>query len=249
MKHPLIIANWKLNGKIKKIKRAIKNLINTLNHSNHCTVAIAPPLIYLMMVKKLLRKKKIEICAQNVDVHLSGPHTGDISAEMLKDIGVKYAIIGHSERRIFHNESDDFIALKFKTVKSQGLIPILCIGESKEENKKGITKDVCIRQINAVLKKINIDLFKNTVIAYEPIWAIGKNEPPSSNYVQSIHKFIRNYFKKINPIISEKIIIQYGGSINLNNAFDFLTQPDIDGLLIGRESMNIKNFSSIINSI
>lgn len=249
MKRPLIIANWKLNGKIKEIKESIKNLINTLKHLNHCTIAIAPPLIYIMMVKQLLYKKKIEVCAQNVDIYLSGSHTGDISAEMLKDIGVKYVMIGHSERRIFHNESDDLIASKFKAVKSQNLIPILCIGESKEENKKGITKDVCIRQINAVLKKINIDFFKNTVIAYEPIWAIGNNQPPSSHYVQSVHKFIRNYFKKINPIISKEIIIQYGGSINLKNAFDFLIQPDVDGLLIGKESMNIKNFSSIINSI
>lgn len=249
MKRPLIIANWKLNGKIKEIKKSIKNLINQLNNFNKCNIAIAPPLIYLMMVKKLLHKKKIEVCAQNVDIHLSGSHTGDISAEMLKDIGVKYVIIGHSERRIFHNESDDLIALKFNAIKSQNLIPVLCIGESKEENKNGIVKEVCIRQINVILKKFNVSFFKNTVIAYEPIWAIGTGKPPSSNYVQFIHKFIRNYFKKINPKISKKIIIQYGGSINLKNAFEFLIQPDIDGLLIGKESMNIKNFSSIINSI
>lgn len=249
MKNPLIIGNWKLNGNINIIQKLIKNLINQLNKTIYCKVAIAPPIVYLPIVKNLLKKSKIEICSQNVDINISGSYTGDISARMLKDIGVKYIIIGHSERRIHHNESDELIALKFKITKSEQLIPIICIGETEEEYKNGNIEQSCIRQIDIILKKFDISSFKNTVIAYEPIWAIGTGNLPKPKQIQIIHHFIRNYISKFNLSVSKKIIIQYGGSVNINNALDLLSQPDVDGLLIGKDSMNINNFSKIINNI
>ncbi|MGP1931899.1 MAG: triose-phosphate isomerase, partial [Arsenophonus sp. ET-DL12-MAG3] len=143
----LVIGNWKLNGNTEIVKKLIKNLRNKLNNITNCNIAIAPPIIYLMQAKQDLIGSNISLCAQNVDINLSGAFTGDISAKMLKDIGVKYIIIGHSERRIYHQESDEYIAKKFSILKSQGLIPVLCIGEYEEENDDTKTKKVCAHQI------------------------------------------------------------------------------------------------------
>lgn len=247
MRDPLVIGNWKLNGSTKMVKDMIKNLCNKLIDIIGCNVAIAPPSIYLAQSKKALTDSKIELCAQNVDVNLSGAFTGDISAEMLKDIGVKYIIIGHSERRTYHKESDEYIAKKFLVLKSQGLIPIFCIGESKEENKSGKTEQICIRQIDTILNRLGVDAFKNTVISYEPIWAIGTGESAIPTKVQEIHKFIRNHISKKSTIIAEQLIIQYGGSVNTSNADEFFIQPDIDGALVGKESLKVDDFVTIVN--
>lgn len=249
MKNPLIVANWKLNGNKETIEKLIKNLIKKLNNIIYCDIAIAPPIIYLPIVKRILKKSKIEICSQNVDINISGSYTGDISARMLKDIGVKYIIVGHSERRIYHNESDDLIALKFKIVKKEKLIPIICVGETNKEKKNDKVIESCLRQINIILNKFGIDSFNNSVIAYEPIWAIGTGQSPEPKYIQIIHYSIRNHISKIDSNIAKNIILQYGGSVNQNNASKLLSQPDIDGLLIGKDSMNINNFSNIINNI
>lgn len=247
MRYPLIIGNWKLNGSINVITKYIKNLLYSTKKTIACRVLIAIPVMYLLYVKKILNNSKIELCAQNVDINISGAYTGDISAKMLRDIGVKYVIIGHSERRNNHNESNEIIAKKFQVLKSVGLVPILCIDSPKKNYDTIDIKNRFIKQINIILKKMNIDSFKDSIIAYEPFLSIGTGIPSNPEIVQSIHKFMRNYFNKINPTVAKRIIIIYGGSITKSNFTHFLKYPDIDGLMIGKESMNFKNFSKIIN--
>ncbi|MGP1930701.1 MAG: triose-phosphate isomerase [Arsenophonus sp. ET-YP4-MAG3] len=249
MRHPLIIGNWKLNGNIKMVKNLIKNLCNKLNNITNCNIVIAPPIIYLMLAKKALIGSNISLGAQNVDINLSGAFTGDISAKMLKDIGVKYIIIGHSERRIYHQESDEYIAKKFSVLKSQGLIPVLCIGEYEKENNDTKTKKICAHQIDVILNNLGVCAFKNSVISYEPIWAIGTGKPATPTKAQEIHKFIRDHISKHDPIIAKQVIIQYGGSLNITNATEFFIQPDIDGALIGGASLKADTFATIVKII
>lgn len=152
MRHPLVMGNWKLNGSRHMVNELVANLRKELAGVTGCAVAIAPPDMYLDLAKRAADGSHIILGAQNVDVNLSGAFTGETSAEMLKDIGAKYIIIGHSERRTYHKESDEFIAKKFAVLKEQGLIPVLCIGETEAENEAGKTEEVCARQIDAVLK-------------------------------------------------------------------------------------------------
>ena len=152
MRHPLVMGNWKLNGSRHMVNELVANLRKELAGVTGCAVAIAPPDMYLDLAKHAADGSHIILGAQNVDVNLSGAFTGETSAEMLKDIGAKYIIIGHSERRTYHKESDEFIAKKFAVLKEQGLIPVLCIGETEAENEAGKTEEVCARQIDAVLK-------------------------------------------------------------------------------------------------
>ncbi|MGP1955169.1 MAG: triose-phosphate isomerase [Arsenophonus sp. NC-TX2-MAG3] len=247
MRHPLVIGNWKLNGSTKMVKELIRNLRNELNSFIDCDVVIAPPAVYLTQAKQALTGSKILLGAQDVDVNLSGAFTGDISAEMLKDIGAKYIIIGHSERRIYHQESDEFITKKFAILKSQGLTPVLCIGESKEENSAGKTEQACARQIDAVLDSLGVNALENSVIAYEPIWAIGTGKSATPAHAQGVHKFIRDHISKQDPAIAKQVIIQYGGSVNTDNAAELFSQPDIDGALVGGASLKANAFSDIIN--
>ncbi|WMY94962.1 MAG: triose-phosphate isomerase [Arsenophonus sp.] len=246
MKYPLIIGNWKLNGNTKIVKNFMQKICNTLKNVTFCKIVIAPPIPYLIAAKKILNGSNIELCAQNVDINLSGSFTGEISAKMLKDIGIKYIIIGHSERRIHHKENNSCIAKKFSIVKSQGLIPVLCIGENQEEYNCGKTKAVCIHQIDQVLNILGVNAFENSVIAYEPIWAIGTGKAATPEHAQKVHQFIRQHIGKKNLTIAKQIIIQYGGSVNENNAKDFFIQSDIDGALIGKSSLKSDIFSSIV---
>ncbi|MDT9587500.1 MAG: triose-phosphate isomerase [Candidatus Arsenophonus melophagi] len=248
MQHPLVIGNWKLHGSTKMVKVLIKNLCYELNNITGCDVAIAPPALYLATAKQALSGSNIELGAQDVDVNISGAFTGDTSAVMLKDIGVKYIIIGHSERRAYHKESDEYIAHKFVVLKSQGLIPVLCIGESEEENSAGKTEQVCAHQIQAIFNHLGIRAFENSVIAYEPIWAIGTGKSATPAHAQSVHKFIRDYISKQDQVIAEKLIIQYGGSLNADNAAEIFSQPDINGALVGSASLKADVFSTIVKA-
>ena len=248
MRHPLVMGNWKLNGSTKMVKELIENLRNELNSVSGCDVAIAPPALYLAQAQQALAGSKIALGAQDVDVNLSGAFTGDTSAEMLKDIGAKYIIIGHSERRTYHQESDQYIARKFAVLKSQELIPVLCIGESEEENSTGKTEQVCARQIDAVLNSLGAGAFENSVIAYEPIWAIGTGKSATPAQAQAVHKFIRDHIAKQDRAIAEQVIIQYGGSVNANNAAELFSQPDIDGALVGGASLKADAFAAIVNA-
>ncbi|BFI91071.1 triose-phosphate isomerase [Enterobacterales bacterium endosymbiont of Anomoneura mori] len=246
MKKSLIIANWKLNGNKYFINDYIKKLLYEINKNKINNVIIAPPLIYLQKIIEKLKNSNIKVCAQNVDINLFGAFTGEISVAMLKDIGVKYVLIGHSERRINHNENDEIIYKKFKIVKENNLIPILCIGETYNEKKNGKTKEVCYNQINYIIKKMGIKVLENCIIAYEPVWAIGKDISINYLEIQKIHKFIRSKIYLYDKKISKEIVIQYGGSVTDKNIKELLIQPDINGVLVGNSSLNFDIFLKII---
>ena len=173
---------------------------------------------------------------------------GRISTEMLKDFDAKYIIIGHSERRTYHKESDEFIAKKFGALKAAGLVPVLCIGETEAENEAGQTETVCARQIDAVINALGVEAFNGAVIAYEPIWAIGTGKSATPAQAQAVHAFIRGHIAAKSQAVADQVIIQYGGSVNDANAAELFTQPDIDGALVGGASLKAPAFAVIVKA-
>lgn len=248
MRHPLVMGNWKLNGSKHMVNELINGLRTALSDVDGCGVAIAPPVVYLGQAKHHLSGSRIALGAQNVDINLSGAFTGDISADMLKDIGAQYIIIGHSERRTYHKESDEFVAKKFAVLKAAGLTPVLCIGETDAENEAGKTQEVCARQLDAVLNTLGAEAFNGAVIAYEPIWAIGTGKSATPAQAQAVHKFIRSHVAKKDAAVAEQVIIQYGGSVNDKNAAELFAQPDIDGALVGGASLKADAFAAIVKA-
>ncbi|MCO6523504.1 MAG: triose-phosphate isomerase [Candidatus Schmidhempelia sp.] len=248
MRKPLVMGNWKLNGSKEMAKTLVTELTQVLGDVKGCDVAIAPPVMYLDFIKQLLNNRTIHLGAQNVDVELSGAFTGDISAIMLKEMGAQYIIIGHSERRTYHKENDEIIAKKFAVLKENGLIPVLCIGETESENAAGETETVCARQIDAVLNTLGVSAFKDAIIAYEPVWAIGTGKSATPAQAQAVHKFIREHIAKQDKAVAQQVIIQYGGSVNDSNAAELFTQPDIDGALVGGASLKANAFAAIVNA-
>ncbi|WP_150138196.1 triose-phosphate isomerase [Candidatus Enterovibrio escicola] len=247
MRRPLVMGNWKLNGNKAVIEDLIKGIDIELNGVEGVDIAIAPPVMFLDLAKQLLSQvqSKIILGAQNVDVNLNGSFTGDISPRMLKEFGTTYVIIGHSERREYHAESDELVAKKFASVKESGMVPILCIGESNAQNEAGETLEVCTRQLDAVIKIQGVDALNGTVIAYEPIWAIGTGKAATSKNAQYIHSAIRAHIAVQSEEVAKNVIIQYGGSVKPENAAAYFTQPDIDGALVGGAALNAKNFAVI----
>ncbi|QFQ32135.1 triose-phosphate isomerase [Buchnera aphidicola] len=247
MRKKIIVANWKLNSNIKNISIFFKNLkLNISSYLKYNTVVIAPSTIYLERVYKKINNLNVFLGAQDVNLNKKGAFTGETSILMLKDVGVKYVIVGHSERRLFHNESNELIAKKFSLIKNSYLIPILCVGESKDEKRRNQTKEIIKNQLNTIFELLGEKAFINSIIAYEPIWAIGTGLSADPVYVESIHKFIKDYINHYSSNNLEEIIVQYGGSINSKNAQSFLQKPNIDGLLVGSASLDYKEFLEII---
>lgn len=248
MRKPLVIGNWKLNGSIALANSLVEGIRSELSTDIDCDVAVAPPVVYLEAVARALGGSNIKLATQDVDVNLSGAFTGETSATMLKEFGTKYVIIGHSERRTYHKESDEFIAKKFGVVKDAGLIPVLCIGETEAENEAGQTEAVCSRQIDAVITALGVQAFTGAVIAYEPVWAIGTGKSATPAQAQAVHKFIRDHIAKQDAAVAKQVIIQYGGSVNDKNAAELFTQPDIDGALVGGASLKAEAFAVIVKA-
>ena len=247
-RRPLVMGNWKLNGSKAFTKELIEGLKAELQGVTGCDVAIAPPVMYLGTAEAALAGSQIALGAQNVDVNVKGAFTGDISTEMLKDFGAKYIIIGHSERRTYHKESDEFVAKKFGALKEAGLVPVLCIGETEAENEVGKTEEVCARQIDAVINALGVEAFNGAVIAYEPIWAIGTGKSATPAQAQAVHAFIRGHIAAKSQAVADQVIIQYGGSVNDANAAELFTQPDIDGALVGGASLKAPAFAVIVKA-
>ena len=247
-RRPLVMGNWKLNGTKRFTKELVTELKAELAGVEGCDVAIAPPVMYLAEAEMALNGSKMALGSQNVDITVNGAYTGDISAEMLKDFGVKYVIIGHSERRAYHKESNSFIAEKFATLKKFDMVPVLCIGETAEQNEKGETESVCSSQIDAIIDSLGVEALMGAVIAYEPIWAIGTGKSATPAQAQAVHKFIRDHIAQKDKAVAEQVILQYGGSVNDKNAAELFAQPDIDGALVGGASLKAPAFAAIVKA-
>lgn len=237
-------GNFKMNGTVSSIQNIIKNL-NEATLDLNTEVVIAPSAPYLLMAREKLRPG-LEIAAQNVFDKPNGAYTGEISVEQLKDLGISWALVGHSERRTILQETDQFVASKIKSALDGGISVIFCLGESLEQREAGKTIEVVTSQLQAVREKVND--WSHIVIAYEPIWAIGTGKVASTEQAQEVHKAIREWLKQnVSAKAAEETRIIYGGSVSEKNSVDLSKQPDIDGFLVGGASLK-PAFVDIINS-
>jgi triosephosphate isomerase len=251
MRTTLIAGNWKMNGSLASAKELVDVIKVGIGacHFENIELVVCPSSIYLMDVGRMLSGTDISLGAQNVCDQASGAFTGEVSAAMLKECGCRYALVGHSERRAFYLESDQLVADRFEMAVKVGLIPILCVGESLREREEGLTEAVVVRQLEAVIKSQGILAIANSVIAYEPVWAIGTGQVATPDQAQVVHRFIRNKLAGLNAVVAEKVQILYGGSMNPENAKDLLSQPDIDGGLIGGAALKASDFLAIAQSV
>ena len=245
MRQPLIAGNWKMNGSQESVTALLNGVKAGMGDVAKAEVAVCAPAIYIPLVQDLLKDSAVTWGGEDLSVHDSGAYTGEISASMLDDFACKYVLVGHSERRSYHHEDDEVVAEKFEVAINAGLIPVLCIGETLEEREQGITEEVVVRQIEAVITRVGIDTLGKGVIAYEPVWAIGTGKTATPEMAQEAHATIRTRVAKSDATVADKIQILYGGSMNASNAAELLAQADIDGGLIGGASLKAEDFLAI----
>jgi triosephosphate isomerase len=243
MKKKLIAGNWKMNGSRQANEALIKGLQAGMGRPA-CDVAVCVPTAYLSQCQALLAGSAIDLGAQDVSSHESGAYTGEIASTMLKEFGVRYVIVGHSERRQYHGETDEVVALKAQQALSAGITPIVCVGETLAQREAGKTEEVVKRQLAAVIHT-NGHCISEIVVAYEPVWAIGTGRSATSEQAQQVHAVLRSQLKAASPN-AERIKLLYGGSMNAANAAGLLVQPDIDGGLIGGAALKAQDFLTII---
>lgn len=242
----LIAGNWKMNGLSADgvaLAKGVAQEVKALGKLE-CEFLVCPPFTLLALVKKALRGAKVALGAQDVHFAEKGAHTGDISPLMLKDLGCTYVIIGHSERRADHHESNELINKKAVAAHEAGLKAVICIGETEAERDSGKTIDVCKEQILGSVP--DNSTAADTVIAYEPVWAIGTGKTPTAEDVEEVHAAVRKVLaKKLGKANANKMRILYGGSVKPSNAKEFLSLPDVDGALIGGASLKVEDFLGI----
>ena len=249
MRRKIIAGNWKMNNDLNSTISLISNLAKSLNNSENCEIIVCPPFTSLSEANAQIKNTAIKLGAQNMYFESEGAFTGEISAQMLKSVGCEFVILGHSERRAIFNESDSLINKKIKKAISSELKPIFCVGESLEQREKGVTKDIIKTQVTGGLKDISAEEIKTSIIAYEPVWAIGTGKNATPGQAQEVHEFIRSLIKeKYSEEIADNMIIQYGGSVKPDNAKDLLSQKDIDGALVGGASLKADSFLGIIRA-
>jgi len=245
MRQVLVAGNWKMNGSRESIRSLLDGVTGGMGDVKNAEVAVCAPAIYIPLVEELLTGSEVAWGGEDLSVHASGAYTGEIAASMLNDFHCKYVIIGHSERRTYHKESDELVAEKYEAAMQAGLIPIFCIGETLEEREQGITNDVVARQVDAVINKLGVAALAKGVVAYEPVWAIGTGKTATPEQAQEVHAFIRSRVAASDASVAEALQILYGGSMNAGNASDLLAQSDIDGGLIGGASLKVDDFLAI----
>jgi triosephosphate isomerase len=244
MRQSLVAGNWKMNGNREDSSTLLEGILAGMADIK-AEVAVCPPAILVPLAVEKLAGSSVKVGGQNLDYHVSGAYTGEISGPMLKDAGCDYVIIGHSERREYYGDTDELVARKFEAAQEHGLVPILCVGESLEEREGGTTEAVVERQLDAVLEQHGIEAFRNAVIAYEPVWAIGTGKTATPEQAQEVHKFIRDKLAALDAAVAEGCRLLYGGSMKPDNAAELISQPDIDGGLIGGASLKAEDFLGI----
>lgn len=248
MRQKIVAGNWKMNLNVDEGRQLLIEIINAEIHSD-CQLIVAPPFIHLNSFSQLLSNSSIALGAQNCHQQDSGAFTGEVSAYMLKSVGVEYVILGHSERRSYYFE--DSMSISFKVIKAleQGLRPIYCCGETLQQRKDHQHFDIIKSQIREGLFQLNEMELLNCIIAYEPVWAIGTGETATPEQAQEIHSYIRKTIaSEFGDMVADSMSILYGGSVKPDNAKELFTCPDIDGGLIGGASLNSEQFAAIANS-
>ena len=247
MRKNIIAGNWKMNKTFDEASELSRLIARDYAECTSVDIVLCPSFTSIKAVSDIVSETQIQIGAQNFSHENDGAFTGEISYTMLKDLFVKYVILGHSERREYFNESDELINKKLIKALDKNLKPIVCVGESLDERESGITKDIIKNQIDLCLLNIPSEKFSEIIIAYEPIWAIGTGKTATADQAQDVHSFIRQrIYDQFGSEAANIVRIQYGGSMKASNAQELLSQPDIDGGLIGGASLDAQSFGEII---
>ena len=241
----IIAGNWKMNKTASETKKFAEELKAILPKAKWCDVVVCVPAVNIPAAMKAFKDVRVSVGAQNVFYEKSGAYTGEVSADMLKDLGVKYVIIGHSERRQYFGETDFTVNKKVLAALEAGLHPIICVGESLEQRELGITMELIALQVKSALAGVPAEKVRKCVIAYEPIWAIGTGKTATAEQAAEVCTFIR---KGCAIPVARSVTVQYGGSMKPANAAELLSQPDIDGGLIGGASLKAADFVEIVNA-
>jgi triosephosphate isomerase len=245
----IIAGNWKMNKTASETKQFAEELKAILPKAKWCDILVCVPSVNIPAAIRAFKDMRVTVGAENVFYEKSGAYTGEVSADMLKDLGVKYVIIGHSERRQYFGETDVTVNKKVHAALEAGLHPIICVGESLEQRELGVTMDLVSLQLKSALAGVSAEKLRKCVVAYEPVWAIGTGRTATPEQAGEVCTFIRATIRHIyGARVARSITIQYGGSMNPANARELLAQPDIDGGLIGGASLKSDQFVSIINA-
>ncbi|MFO7581471.1 triose-phosphate isomerase [Guyparkeria sp.] len=245
MRKPIVVGNWKLNGTEAANEELVSGVLSEMNALAAIDVAVCPPFVYVPQVVGLAKGTALGVGGQNCSEQSSGAFTGEVAPAMLSDVGARYVILGHSERRALYGETDEIVSEKVKAALHAGLTPILCVGETLEEREADETEAVVRQQLAAVIAGNGIKAFDRMVIAYEPVWAIGTGRTASPEQAQQVHAFIRGQLESHDAQVAQSVRIQYGGSVKPGNAAELFGQPDIDGGLIGGASLMAEDFLGI----
>lgn len=246
MRQPLVAGNWKMNGSSGSNRKLLEALVSGLE--TRAEVLVCPPAVYARQVREQLAGSIVKTGLQNVSEQSSGAFTGETSPLMVKDLGIEYVIIGHSERRSLYGETDKVVAAKFCALVDQGIVPILCVGETLEEREAGDTMNVVAAQVEVVLRAAGPERLANFVIAYEPVWAIGTGLTATPEQAQEVHAAIRRLLAEYDQDMAARTRILYGGSMKAANAADLIALPDVDGGLVGGASLVAEEFKAICHA-
>lgn len=250
MRKPILIANWKMNGSLQANQALLNRLVPKLRpYRDTLDMAVCPPYPYLFQVRDLVGNTGVALGAQNASRFASGAYTGEVSTTMLVELGCRYVLVGHSERRSLHHETDGEIADKFQAVLSAGLVPVLCVGETLEQRESGQTLAVIEQQLDAVIAKAGISGLAKGVIAYEPVWAIGTGRTATAEQASGTHRAIRRFLAAHDNGTSEDVRIVYGGSVKAANATELFQSADVDGGLVGGASLQAEEFAGIAKAL
>ncbi|SPJ35297.1 triose-phosphate isomerase [Kushneria phyllosphaerae] len=247
MRKPLIAGNWKMNGSLALLE-TMKQALSSARVSSDVDVAIIPPFTLLMSAGKILAGSSAGIGAQTLHPESSGAYTGEISASMLAECGVRYVLVGHSERRTLFAEDDQAVLARVKAALGAGLVPVLCVGETLEERETDRVETVVLGQVSTVIDALSAEERSRLVIAYEPVWAIGTGRTATPDQAQQVHAMIRSWLSDKDLALGESMRLLYGGSMKADNAADLLSRPDIDGGLIGGASLKPDDFIAICHA-
>lgn len=247
MRRALVIGNWKMNGQRKTNEVLLQALVASGDQAKLADVdmVVCPPFVYLDQASHVLADSKLKLGAQNVCANSDGAFTGEVSAGMLRDLACRWVIVGHSERRAIYGETNAEIARKVKLILSEGMAPVICVGETLDEREAGQALSCVREQLTAAVDSLSNEEIAGVVVAYEPVWAIGTGLTASPEQAQEVHRALRDQLKDRGVELSEKVRILYGGSVNPANADTLFAQPDIDGGLIGGASLKAEDFLAI----
>ena len=235
-----------MNGRRAGVDQLITGLRDAAVGLDRVDIAVCPPFVFIRQAVEGMAGGSVRVGAQDVALQeQDGAYTGDVSAAMLADVGCAFVIVGHSERRAIHGETDEQVARKFINAQRAGLCPILCVGETLEEREQGVTESVVARQLDVVLAQAGVKAFESALIAYEPVWAIGTGRTATPQQAQDVHAFIRARLAAHDAAVASRVRIQYGGSMKPENAAELMAMPDIDGGLIGGASLKVEDFMTI----